>query len=93
MNFSATRMLVARSKTTGKEIELKILIGVPCQEKSIEAAECSIVLEGMFSSPKKIRGIDEIDALHNAMEALSKIMIGIRDAYDLFWPDGEPFEL
>jgi len=88
----AERVLNARSKASGAEVEIKAVIGTPYWvDKGIEAA-CPLALNGLQGRLTDVRGIDPIDALHNAIGVLDQLLAGALDNYELYWPDGEVFE-
>ena len=92
MQAIAERVLNARSRASGVEVEFKAVIGAPYWvDKGIEAV-CPLALEGLQGRLADIRGIDPIDALHNAINVLDQLLAGALDNYELHWPDGEPFE-
>lgn len=91
-NTTAERMLHAQSRQSKEKITIKVKIGRPYwTEEDIEAA-CPVTFEGIYGPQPDIRGIDPMDALRNALALADKLLDGAREDYELFWPDGEPFE-
>ncbi len=92
MNIIAERVLSARSRASGAEVSVKAAIGAPYWvDVGIEAA-CPVSIEGLQGRINDIRGIDPLDALRNAVGVLEKLLAGALEDYELYWPDGEPFE-
>lgn len=86
------RTLHARSRESGQQITIKVSIDRPYwTEEGVEAA-CPVTFEGVYGRQPDIRGIDPLDALRNALALTDKLIDGAQRDYELFWPDGEPFE-
>jgi len=88
----AERALKARSRLSGEEVIFVAKIGLPYWAEEGVAAACPVSIEGLHGRINDIHGIDHLDALRNALNIIDKLLLGSLEKYELFWPDGEPFE-
>jgi len=70
---------------------ITVMVGHPRSEGK-DFATCSVVVDGLFEKLQDIHGIDELDALRNAVNFVEKIIDDAQADYELFWPDGERVE-
>ena len=89
----AERLLKAHSKSSGEELALKVMVGTPYWAEEGLRAACPVSIEGLHGRIRDISGIDPLDALRNAIKVVDQLIAGVIEDHELFWPDGEPFEL
>jgi hypothetical protein len=70
-----------------------LTVGVPYWFEEGVEARCALQAEGIQERALDIRGIDPIDALRNAVGLVDSLLTAAQSDSDLFWPDGEPFEI
>jgi hypothetical protein len=93
VSWIVSRMLIARDRASGEQLNLIIKIGTPYWVNENVEAACPIIIDGLYGRLPDIHGIDPFHALKTAILLVERLLEGALDKYDLYWPDGELFEM
>jgi hypothetical protein len=88
----AFRVLNAISRRRGQRVSVTVRLGQPYWVTEGEEAACMLSLDGLYGRQPDIHGIDPLDAIRNAVILAENLLKGASDEYELYWPNGEPYE-
>jgi hypothetical protein len=73
--------------------KVSIYIGVPEVNFETGGASCSVAVDGFINHSCNVYGIDQFDALKRAIKFVETLFFDLPPSHQLFWPDGEPFDM